>query len=327
MTILGLDVSHWNDLAHDPVNVTNQGYDFLFWKATEGSTYKDSTFPGMIPESYGTPLFAAYHFMDSSNARLQANNVKSVVPLAVPVIVDMERGDIATAQDLHKILQDMGYTTPLFYLPMWYWKQINSPDVSHFPPLWASSYVAGSDYGSVLYNKVAASNWVNYGGNSVYMLQFTDKGRLDGVHTPVDISAFPGSRGALDNILHTEHRTIPVPLPIPTYTVVAGDTLSSIAFKLLGDSNLWVSIAASNAISNPNRIQPGQVLRIPGWNGEIHGPDTAIRYTVESNDSLTSIAKRFGSTVEIIYAANRRTIGSNPNLIRPGMVLNIPRLA
>jgi hypothetical protein len=49
------------------------------------------------------------------------------------------------------------------------------------------------------------------------------------------------------------------------YTVVAGDTLSSIAQQFYGDPNQWPRIFNANQdqISDPNLIFPGQVLRIP----------------------------------------------------------------
>jgi len=50
-------------------------------------------------------------------------------------------------------------------------------------------------------------------------------------------------------------------------------------------------------------------------------------YTVVSGDSLWKIAQKFygaGSRWGEIYDANKATIGGNPNLILPGMVLNIP---
>jgi len=49
------------------------------------------------------------------------------------------------------------------------------------------------------------------------------------------------------------------------YTVVGGDTLSSIAQKFYSDANLWPRIfeANRNQIQDPNHIFPGQVLRIP----------------------------------------------------------------
>jgi nucleoid-associated protein YgaU len=50
-----------------------------------------------------------------------------------------------------------------------------------------------------------------------------------------------------------------------TYTVKAGDTLSKIAKELLGDANAYHEIFDANRdqLSDPNKIQPGQVLKIP----------------------------------------------------------------
>jgi nucleoid-associated protein YgaU len=49
------------------------------------------------------------------------------------------------------------------------------------------------------------------------------------------------------------------------YTVVSGDTLSSIAQQWYGDGNLWPRLFEANRdqITNPNLIFPGQVLRVP----------------------------------------------------------------
>ena len=52
-------------------------------------------------------------------------------------------------------------------------------------------------------------------------------------------------------------------------------------------------------------------------------------YTVQSGDSLSKIAKSFygsasSSNVNKIYYSNMTTIGSNPNIIRPGQKLYIP---
>ncbi|MBZ9714736.1 BON domain-containing protein [Deinococcus multiflagellatus] len=48
------------------------------------------------------------------------------------------------------------------------------------------------------------------------------------------------------------------------YTVKAGDSLSEIAQKYYGDAMQYKKIAHYNNISNPDLIQPGQKLRIPG---------------------------------------------------------------
>jgi nucleoid-associated protein YgaU len=66
---------------------------------------------------------------------------------------------------------------------------------------------------------------------------------------------------------------VPAPAAMPqapdaaarSYTVAKGDTLSAIAKREYGDANQWRAIFEANrgTISNPDRIQPGQVLTIP----------------------------------------------------------------
>ena len=50
-----------------------------------------------------------------------------------------------------------------------------------------------------------------------------------------------------------------------TYTVKAGDTLSKIAKDLLGNANAYPKIFEANRdqLSDPDKIKPGQVLKIP----------------------------------------------------------------
>jgi len=50
-----------------------------------------------------------------------------------------------------------------------------------------------------------------------------------------------------------------------TYTVKPGDTLSKIAKETLGDANAYPEIFNLNRdqLSDPNKIQPGQVLKLP----------------------------------------------------------------
>jgi nucleoid-associated protein YgaU len=52
-------------------------------------------------------------------------------------------------------------------------------------------------------------------------------------------------------------------------------------------------------------------------------------YTVQSGDSLSTISQKFygnmdSDNVSKIYYSNQATIGSNPNVIQPGMKLYIP---
>jgi nucleoid-associated protein YgaU len=53
--------------------------------------------------------------------------------------------------------------------------------------------------------------------------------------------------------------------PDSTYTVKPGDTLSKIAKEKLGDANAYMQIFNANKdqLSDPDKIKPGQVLKIP----------------------------------------------------------------
>lgn len=50
-----------------------------------------------------------------------------------------------------------------------------------------------------------------------------------------------------------------------SHTVAKGDTLSAIAKQYLGNANDWRQIFDANrdVLDNPDRINPGQVLKIP----------------------------------------------------------------
>lgn len=101
------------------------------------------------------------------------------------------------------------------------------------------------------------------------------------------------------------------PLAQLTHTVVSGDTLSAIAQKhgvTLADLLKW------NAISDPNRINVGDVIHIMD-------PNADIEYTVVKGDTVSGLAERFGKTWLDIAAVNKL---EDMNLIYVGQKLIIP---
>lgn len=58
----------------------------------------------------------------------------------------------------------------------------------------------------------------------------------------------------------------PQPSAASTYTVKPGDTLSKIAKEHLGSAGAYMQIFDANRdqLSDPDKIRPGQVLKIPG---------------------------------------------------------------
>ena len=102
-----------------------------------------------------------------------------------------------------------------------------------------------------------------------------------------------------------------------TYTVQSGDTLSGIAARFgvtVQDLCNW------NNISDPNKIYVGEVLNLTGPSSDQSSNSTPQTYTVQSGDTLSGIAARFGVTVQELCNWNNI---SNPNCIYVGEVLKL----
>jgi LysM repeat protein len=112
--------------------------------------------------------------------------------------------------------------------------------------------------------------------------------------------------------------------PVSRYAVRPGDTLSGIAARFAVRGG-WPALYAANRPRvgpDPDVIRPGTVLVLPGRRAP-------ARYTVVSGDTLAGIAAALAvrGGWPALYAANRRVIGPDPGVIRPGAVLTVPRAA
>jgi LysM repeat protein len=111
--------------------------------------------------------------------------------------------------------------------------------------------------------------------------------------------------------------------PAARYVVQPGDTLSGIAARFAVRGG-WPALYAANRPligPDPDVIRAGTVLVLPGQRA-------LVRYRVVPGDTLAAIAAALAvrGGWPALYAANRRVIGPDPDLIRPGTVLRIPRL-
>ena len=97
-----------------------------------------------------------------------------------------------------------------------------------------------------------------------------------------------------------------------------GETLGSIAARYGVTVN---AIMQANGLTNPNYVYVGQTLVIPIGGTTPAVSPSGTTYVVQWGDSLSSIAYRYGITVEALMAANGLT---NPNFIYAGQTLSIP---
>ena len=117
---------------------------------------------------------------------------------------------------------------------------------------------------------------------------------------------------------------VPAARPAARYVVQPGDTLSGIAARFAVRGG-WPALYAANRPligSDPDVLRPGTVLVLPGQRAP-------VRYTVVSGDTLSGIAAALAvrGGWPALYAANRRVIGPDPNVIRPGTVLTVSQPA
>ena len=108
----------------------------------------------------------------------------------------------------------------------------------------------------------------------------------------------------------------PPPQPVrTTYRIKRGDTLSGIAVKFKTTVQL---LCQWNDIKNPNRIYVGDIIFVspPLY------PDY-IEYIIKRGDTLSAIAKKYGTTVKIIMEDN--PFIKDPDKIYAGDVIKIRR--
>jgi membrane-bound lytic murein transglycosylase D len=113
-----------------------------------------------------------------------------------------------------------------------------------------------------------------------------------------------------------EPRPAAVPAMTDVHRVRAGETLSVIA---AGYRTTVASLMDANGLRNANRIWPGQQLRVPGGRTSTAPAVVAAggRYTVRRGDSLWTIARRFGTTVDRL----KRDNGLRSSSLQPGQSL------
>lgn len=105
-------------------------------------------------------------------------------------------------------------------------------------------------------------------------------------------------------------------MPFIDYIIQPGDTLAGIADKF---QTTIPAITKLNSIIDPDKISAGQILRIapPGY----LGPTMQKYYRIQRGDTLTRIAKQFGTTVKALTELNDM---NESDCLSIGQIIRIP---
>lgn len=190
--IRGIDVSAHNGDIDFPI-VRDDGYEFVFIKATEGATFKDRRFISNLRRAREAGLkVGAYHFFrfDTPGYMQGLNFLNSVRSreLDLPLVIDVEEwtnpNSQATALVLDRLgemidhLERHGYRVMLYTNKNGFTRFIRGRLESY--PLWLCSLAVEPEL----------ERWA--------MWQATHNGKVRGIKGPVDINAFQGSKEEWD---------------------------------------------------------------------------------------------------------------------------------
>jgi hypothetical protein len=271
MTLWGFDISDYQgDFDMDAAK--RAGFSFVIIKVTEGSAWKSKYFKANYQRARDTGLLTCGYHYQRSNAspHAQADNFASMAGTDVGFIPDVEAngGGVDLTRAILAELRTEGYSSPLSYIPKWYWQQIGSPNLSGLAQLWQSHYPDNKG-GSVadIYKRVPSSWWTGFGGQPIKILQFTSLATVAG-RTPIDGDAFEGSIQDLTALLGGK---LPTPAPsqngggaapsglIPTRTQMEENSMDPVIHKP-------TPVVTDEATGKKTQVELGQQV-VPGCAG------------------------------------------------------------
>jgi len=110
-----------------------------------------------------------------------------------------------------------------------------------------------------------------------------------------------------------------------TYTVVAGDTLMYIAYKLYGDYRKWPSLARMNGLASSSSLQTGSVLKVDSSLVRTLPRLEGRPYIIKVGDSLSKISmQEYGNFNQWkrLWEHNGQMI-KDPNIIFAGFQMHL----
>ena len=301
----GIDISNWQK------DITNFGedVDFVIVKATEGKSYVDPACDKLyqLAKRCGK-LLGVYHFARPDNgndpvteAEFFVKNIKGYLNEAV-LVLDYERNmyNVAWAKTFLDKVKELTGIKPLLYISR---SPVNQYDYSS---------VANGDYGLWV-----ADYGINNGQENTFpsikywknvaIWQYTSKGRINGYGGNIDRNNFYGDKEAwlkYANATSTAKAENPKPV-VKSIEELAREVIAGV-YGNGEDRKLALGSQYEAVQKRVNEILGATVQH--------------TYYTVKRGDTLSGIAKKYGTTYQEIARKNGI---KNPNLIYAGQKLLI----
>ena len=318
-TYEGIDVSDWQGYI-DYAEVRESGIEVVYIKASQGSNIKDPYFDVNYENAKANGLKVGfYHFLTATNteeAVQQANFFSSVISGKVPdckLVMDFEVFDGLGNDQINEIskvfLETVKNNTQkdvAIYSDLYNAQNVFSRELANEYELWIAYYGNYEELNDI------TTNWDTWIG-----VQYSDRGRINGIDGNVDLDLYTQDILLDENseVPRTESPNDSVNSETIVYRVKRGDTLWEIS-RMYGTT--IQEIVNLNNIENPNLIYPGETIRII-TNSNIHGSESRatgkIIYTVKRGDTLWSISRKYGVSIQRVVELNDIV---NPSLIYPG---------
>ena len=309
----GIDISHHQ--GDIDFNSLKGNIDFAMVRTSYGSFYEDKKYKQNIKglERINVP-YGFYHFSYATSvesAKKEAegfiNIIKKYNP-TYPIVIDIEWSNrtenvkadtlISITDTICSMIEKAGYYAMIYANLDYFNNKLNDSRLDKYDK-WLAEWKSNPTY------KKSFGIW-----------QYSSKGQIPGIKGNVDLNISYKDYPSIIKSKKTDgNRNETSKTNEINYVVKKGDTLSLIASKY---NTTYQKLASYNNISNPNKIYPGQIIKIKQ---EMNINPT--NYVVKKGDTLSLIASRYKTSWKKIYEKNKNIIGKNPNKIKPGQVLSI----
>ena len=305
----GIDISKWQA----GIDLSKIDTDFVICKATEGVGYTDKNCDGFYQQAkrLGKKL-GVYHFArpDLGNTAIAEadyflKETKGYHKEAI-LVLDWESGNLGNISWakawLDRVYEKTG-VKPIIYMSasimrQYDWSSVVNADYG----LWVANY--GSNNGQPqesVFDRYPLKYWTFYA-----LWQYTSVGRLSGYNGNLDLNYFSGNSSAWDKYAGGK----------PSTSTSTSKPLEKSVEELAKDviaGKCGNGDVRKKALGSRYDEVQARVNKILGVNNKVY-------YTVQKNDNLTKIAKKYGTTVNQLVAWNNI---ANPDLIYTGQKLRV----